>query len=224
MKNNFSIFIICIGIVASVFYQNWYKSKALKKLYTLKCNHCTEQFMSLLDSKYIKFTFNEFTRQFMKLNYWIEIDNDEEVKKLLHHFQNLKMSDDNKVALYSRLFGYYVVKKENEKATHIKDKLLPLLESKKDDKSRLLLGEINQVSSIYIEKDTSLLPLMTNTLNNIEDNKTRTILCSRIAKLYQYMNNSEKVNEYLLKAIEYTDNKIEKESLKKLMDNPSLLD
>lgn len=207
-----------------MFYQKWYTEKALKKLYSLKCEHCTEQFISMLDSKYIKFTFNEFTRQFMKLNYWIEINNDEEVNKLLHHFQNLKMSDENKIALYSRLFGYYVVKKEREKSTHIKDKLLSLLESKKDYKSSLLLGEIIQVYSIYIEKDTSLIPLMAEALSKNEDNKTRTILCSRIAKLYHYMNNSEKVNEYLLKAIEYTDNKIEKEKLKKLMDNPSLLD
>lgn len=224
MKNNILIFIVCIGIIASLFYQKWYKNKALNKLYELKREKNTKEFISLLDSNYLKFTFDEFTREFMKLNYWIEINNDEEVKKLLHRFQNIKMNDDNKVALYSRLFGYYVVKKENQKAIHLKNILIPLLEKKKDDKSQLLLGEINQVTSIYIDKDTSLLPLLVDTLNSIEDNKTKAILCIRIAKLYHYMNNSEKVNEYLLTAIEYTNNDIEKEDLKKMMDSPSLLD
>ena len=48
----------------------------------------------------------------MKLNYWIDERNDEKVKEVLEIISKIKLNENDRIALYSKLFGYYKDKKE----------------------------------------------------------------------------------------------------------------
>ena len=72
--------IVCL--IGSLLYKRWATNKALKELYALKVKDKGE-YIKALDSYYVKFSFSEFNRNLMKLNYWIDERNDEKVKEVL---------------------------------------------------------------------------------------------------------------------------------------------
>jgi len=120
MKTSFIYYLAFVAIIASFVYQKWLKEKTLRELYELRNKKDDQAFIEKLDSNFVRFMFNSFTIQFMKLNYWIDNNNDEEVVSLLHHFSKMKLKEADRVALYSKLFGYYIDKKNNAKEELLK--------------------------------------------------------------------------------------------------------
>ncbi len=224
MKTSFIYYLAFVAIIASFVYQKWLKEKTLRELYELRNKKDDQAFIEKLDSNFVRFMFNSFTIQFMKLNYWIDNNNDEEVVSLLHHFSKMKLKEADRVALYSKLFGYYIDKKNNAKATNMKNKLVEILENKKDQKSVLLNGEVKQLYAIYVEHDTTMIPDLIETLESMEDNSVKSVLCFRIAKLYHYEKNVKKEKEYLSLAIEYSPNDSQTKSLQELLHHSDKLD
>ena len=58
--------IVCL--IGSLLYKRWATNKALKELYALKVKDKGE-YIKALDCYYVKFSFSEFNRNLMKLNY-----------------------------------------------------------------------------------------------------------------------------------------------------------
>ena len=129
--NKAFIVLTIICLIGSLFYKKWATNRALKELYALKIKN-KDEYIKALDSYYIKFTFSEFNRNLMKLNYWIDERNEEKIHEVLNSISKIKLSEKDRVALYTKMFGYYIDKKEYDKAKKMADSLLPLIENKKD--------------------------------------------------------------------------------------------
>ena len=213
--------IVCL--IGSLLYKRWATNKALKELYALKVKDKGE-YIKALDSYYVKFSFSEFNRNLMKLNYWIDERNDEKVKEVLEIISKIKLNENDRIALYSKLFGYYIDKKEYDKAKKMAENLLPLVENKKDEQSELLAGETRQIVEIYCNKNTDLIEDLEETLDTIDNDNVKSILAYRIARLYYVKNDFDNVKKYIELAIKYSSNDNTIDDLNKILKDYTLLD
>ena len=128
------------------------------------------------------------------------------------------------MALYTKMFGYYIDKKEYDKAKKMADSLLPLIENKKDEQSVLLVGETKQIVEIYCNKNTALIEDLEETLETIDNQDVKSILAYRIARLYYVKKDFDNVKKYIELAIKYSNNAKTISDLNKILKDYTLLD
>ena len=160
----------------------------------------------------------------MKLNYWIDERNEEKIHEVLNSISKIKLSEKDRVALYTKMFGYYIDKKEYDKAKKMADSLLPLIENKKDEQSVLLVGETKQIVEIYCNKNTALIEDLEETLETIDNQDVKSILAYRIARLYYVKKDFDNVKKYIELAIKYSNNAKTISDLNKILKDYTLLD
>ena len=221
--NKTFIVLTIICLIGSLFYKKWATNRALEELYALKIKD-KDEYIKALDSYYIKFTFSEFNRNLMKLNYWIDERNEEKIHEVLNSISKIKLSEKDRAALYTKMFGYYIDKKEYDKAKKMADSLLPLIENKKDEQSVLLVGETKQIVEIYCNKNTALIEDLEETLETIDNQDVKSILAYRIARLYYVKKDFDNVKKYIELAIKYSNNAKTISDLNKILKDYTLLE
>lgn len=218
------IWVTLLCLFGSVIYKKWVSEKALRKLYTLKMKQDTDNFLKMIDSSYCKFNFSKVSLQMMKLNYFMDLQDHPQVQKIYDQMTSLKMNADEKIALYSRMFGYALQFRDRALAEVCRDQLMPLLSGKKGEKAELIRGEVEQLDRIYIQKDTSLIQELIEALPECENDEIKSLIAFRIAKLYHYLNEPQQVEIYLNRAMRYTNNDKNRKSLMAMISDPSELD
>lgn len=106
MMSKYLLIAVILCLIAEVLYKRWAITYGLRELYTIRKTKDDERFIQTVNSGFIKLQFNAFTREFMKLNYWIERDNNREVKNLLPVFEQMKIKQEQEIALYYKLYEY----------------------------------------------------------------------------------------------------------------------
>lgn len=146
-----------ISLAASVLYKRWALHDGLRRLYRLKASGQEEEFLQALDSGYIRFHFSPFTRDLMRIRYWIEKDREEQVFALASRMEEEKASDQDWIALYAELFGYCLTKGREPEAQTYKGKLDRLLKDRNDPRSTGLRQELRLMEQAYLKKDPAAL-------------------------------------------------------------------
>lgn len=218
------IWVTLLCLFGSVIYKKWVSEKALRKLYVFKMKQDTDNFLKMIDSPYCKFNFSKVSLQMMKLNYFMDLQDHPQVQKTYDQMTSLKMNADEKIALYSRMFGYALQFSNRALAEACRDQLTPLLSGKKGEKAELIRGEVEQLDRIYIQKDTSLIQELIEALPECENDEIKSLIAFRIAKLYHYLNEPQQVEIYLNRAMRYTNNDKNRKSLMAMISDPSELD
>jgi len=108
MMNRYLIVIVILCLIVSILYKKWASDYALRQLYSVRQAGDDEQFLRAIDSDFIRLQFNCFTRTFMKLNYWIEWDNETEVRELLLVFIRMKMKPAEEIAHEMGAYGQHL--------------------------------------------------------------------------------------------------------------------
>lgn len=225
MNKEFIVIIaLVICVVVTYFYQKKVQNDLLNQLYELKKNKDEKGFIDLLNSAYCKFVFSKFTLEFMKLNYYLDEKQYQKAKSLLKNFNGMNLKYKDMIALNLRMFNSAIEAKDYALASNLKEILLKALNKKADENSKVIAGEIIQIDKIYIQKDVTLLDDLLEALDQCEEDSIKSLLSFRIAKLYHYMNQEDKVDQYLKNALAYSNNAGEKQSLQALMKDHSGLD
>ncbi len=182
-----------------------------------------EEFIQALDSGYAKFSFNDFTRNMMKLNYWIEKGRGDEIERLIPEIEKVRMDEKQTAAVLSRLFGWYVENGNVKKAASARDKLYKLLKGKTDDYSLGLLHEADQVDAVYLRKDLSYIPVLESMISEINNPEQKAVYQYRLAKLYRAAGRTEDAVSVLKEAYAQSAG-AQKKKLEMLMMHPEQLD
>lgn len=121
-KYFFAILLVCMA--ASVIYKRWAETYALRELYALRSEamrqaagaadrqgaaefaEADDCFIRALESGFMRLQFGVFTRTFMKLNYFVDRDNEQKVRDLVPVFGTMKLKPDEEIALYYKLYEY----------------------------------------------------------------------------------------------------------------------
>ncbi len=210
-------------IVASLFYKRWAVNYGLKRLYALRNAGNSEEFLQAVDSSYIRLHFSPFARQLMKLNYWIDRGENGKVEELLPTFEELKCSQKDRITFYSRALGYTLEKGRPQQAREYMDKLESLLKDKTDPQSQAIKLELGQLDGIYLKKDTSLIPVLEQLLEQTKG-ENASVICYRLARLYHAKGDPVQTDRYLDRALSLTGQEPSRNALRASMKDHSLLD
>lgn len=215
--------VMILAVAAVYLYQKWAVKKAAMKMMEIRQTGSEEEFIQALDSGYAKFSFNDFTRNMMKLNYWIEKGRGDEIERLIPEIEKVRMDEKQTAAVLSRLFGWYVENGNVKKAASARDKLYKLLKGKTDDYSLGLLHEADQVDAVYLRKDLSYVPVLESMISEINNPEQKAVYQYRLAKLYRAAGRTEDAVSVLKEAYAQSAG-AQKKKLEMLMMHPEQLD
>lgn len=215
--------VMILAVAAVYLYQKWAVKKAAMKMMEIRQTGSEEEFIQALDSGYAKFSFNDFTRNMMKLNYWIEKGRGDEIERLIPEIEKVRMDEKQTAAVLSRLFGWYVENGNVKKAASARDKLYKLLKGKTDDYSLGLLHEADQVDAVYLRKDLSYIPVLESMISEINNPEQKAVYQYRLAKLYRAAGRTEDAVSVLKEAYAQSAG-AQKKKLEMLMMHPEQLD
>lgn len=214
--------LVIICLIASMIYKKWAVTSILRELYRLQAAEDSVPFMKVLDSDFARFHYSEFTRTFMKLNYWIGREAYGEADGLIPAFESMKCSPGEQTALYSKLLGYALEQGRYDAAQSYLRKLEQLLKGRTDRKSYAVLHEIGQLERVYLKRDTSIIPELEAALA-AADGEAEAVICYRLAKLYCAKGEHDLVSEYLRRALGCTVSGPAKRKLEQAMGDRSIL-
>lgn len=218
------VFLMIAAAGLAYLYQKWAVKRAAQKLMEIRQTGSEKDFIQALDSGYVHFSFNEFTRNMMKLNYWIEKGNRDEIEQLISVLEKTKMDEKQTATVLSRLFGWYVETGNYKKAASARDKIYRLLEGKNDDFSAGLLHETDQVDAVYLRKDTAYIPVLESMISEIENPAQKAVYQYRLARLYRAAGRTPEACELLKQASDLAAGEAEKKKLEMLSQHPEQLD
>lgn len=206
--NNITVIgiIFILAVVTSFLYQKKVQNDLLKYLVSLKSQRKREEFYAVLNSNRAKFNFSKFTIEFMKFNYECDFGDYQIIKEQYLKFKDIRLNSQNLIALNLKMFHCSIQAKDYKFSSSIKDILVSVLKKKKDEQSKIILGEVEQIHKIYVEKDTSLIPDLESSFEECDNNNIKALLSFRLAKLYHFINDERKVNKYLLFTKEFNPN------------------
>lgn len=224
MNKTYLFVSLMILVFAAVWlYQKWAVKKAAMKMMEIRQTGSEEEFIQALDSGYAKLSFNDFTRNMMKLNYWIEKGRGDEIERLIPEIEKVRMDEKQTAAVLSRLFGWYVENGNVKKAASARDKLYKLLKGKTDDYSLGLLHEADQVDAVYLRKDLSYIPVLESMISEINNPEQKAVYQYRLAKLYRAAGRTEDAVSVLKEAYAQSAG-AQKKKLEMLSMHPEQLD
>lgn len=203
--------------MGSILYRRYVIHKTLRKLYTQKASGNEDAYMKAIDTLEVKLYFPAYTRELLRLNYYVDVNQRE---KVLQHFEiikKMKAKADNQIAMYSTLFAYFLDQKEIENAKECCQNLYRLLENRKEKKYIAMLNEVRQLDGIYLQHDTTWIAILEDVCRNVKDPESLSVLKYRLAKLYMMAQKPHMCKEALLEAISYTKNKQEQVKLNYLL-------
>ncbi len=195
--------LVIVCLIASVIYKRWAVSSTLRKLYRLRAGEDSGPFMEAVDSDFVRFHFSEFTRTFMKFNYWISREAHREAEALIPAFASLKCSVREKTALYSKLLGYTLEQGQYGAAQGYQKQLEQLLEGRTDRRSAAVRQEVRQLERVYLKRDISAIAELEAALA-AASGEAKAVVCYRLARLYCAKGEEDRVSEYLRMALEST--------------------
>lgn len=226
MENNVGllvlVIVVCIG--GSFIYKKWITEGTLKKLYKFKMQRNTEEFIKLLNSPYLKFNFSKFTLYWMQLSYFLDYKMTREVEETFRQQDVIKMTSDEQATVYFRMYTYYIEINQIQKAEALYNILNNCIQSSKDSKINALEKEVNQLKIVYCDKDSTQIKKIEEDIESCTDDELKSVGYFRIAKLYHYQGNEDKVNNYLQLAIDKTRIETNKESLEEMKKDHKKLD
>jgi predicted Zn-dependent protease len=222
-KTYLFVSLMILAFAAVWLYQKWAVKKAAMKMMEIRQTGSEEEFIQALDSGYAKFSFNDFTRNMMKLNYWIEKGRGDEIERLIPEIEKVRMDEKQTAAVLSRLFGWYVENGNVKKAASARDKLYKLLKGKTDDYSLGLLHEADQVDAVYLRKDLSYIPVLESMISEINNPEQKAVYQYRLAKLYRAAGRTEDAVSVLKEAYAQSAG-AQKKKLEMLSMHPEQLD
>lgn len=141
---------VIICLIGSIAYERWAVNDALRKLHEIRQSGNEDGFLRAVDNPYIRMHISKFTRSFIKLNYWIEQDREEEVRKLIPVITAMKCSPDQRTALYWKLLGYARKKGWKNQIRQYISALQNELKNKTDRQSAELRQELRFLEQKYL--------------------------------------------------------------------------
>lgn len=207
-------FAVAVGLtIATNFLKNHFMNRYTLKI--MKAMAEDEQtFNNLIDSNPVKFLFEPFNREYMRMNYYIAHDNFNKIQEQAVLMEkNMRTAKKQKLAILQMLFQYYLSKENKTKTREYQKKLNEFFDENGYEEE--VKEEINISVAIFIDKDTSLLPMLDEKIN--EGGQQAIAWLMRRAFLHNELKEEEKAADDLKKAYELCEDNNQKEVIEALL-------
>lgn len=211
---------IIIGIVLIVtFLAHQFLTKFLIKKHTYKLMNLItkdeETFFNQLDSLLSKYLFPVYNREYFRLNYFIVHIQHSKIKEQFVKMESLKMTNNQRLALYQTVFKYYVSVNKKTDAKNLLRKINAFVDENNLDTE--IKKQYEMEYKIYLDKDIKAIPYIDAILKDCPDSEKAV---RYLEKTYIYKENKELelAKECMKKVIEYTPDSKQKEIFQDLLD------
>lgn len=192
------IFLIFIGVRIILFNLRKKTINHLNELLYLKENFFLYQ--ELLKNKRLRLIFRKEMIDILKLNGYLLEGDENKIKEMIHKLDNSILEPFEKLDYYQKRFSYFVEQNDRNEANKSLQLLKEVFKKAKNPKTISIIEEAEFIYEIYIMHNTKLIPDLIEKEKMINDPIRKGVTQYRIAKLYYYQNNQDKVNIYLEKA------------------------
>jgi len=208
--------ILLISLIAGIFLirklLTMYYTKKLVNVFT---NH-PEQFEKVLDSKHVRFLFEIFDREFMRLNYFITYSKKGKVDEQVEKIEKMKLNKQQRFSVFQLLLQYYISINEEKKAKKLQKRYNAFIDENNFDKS--LKSNMDMELKIHFGKDLSTLSYIDSHLNNCSDSE-RVVWNFKKAIVLKANNKLEEAKGCVKQVILYTKDEKQKEMMQELLNN-----
>ena len=208
---------IIIAVVALGLYfgRNILNNKLTKDLMSL-IGQNDELFMKKINSFAVKMSFQPFNRDYMVLNHYIMMDNEEKVDDQFNYLDAHKLNKNQTLTIYQKAFMYYLKKNNSVKAKDVYKRLCTYVDEKGLDSK--IKDNYEKDILVYLDKNMKVLKTLDKMIEEGNDD-AKALLYLEKTYVLKYNNRMEEALKCMKKVIEYTKNPSQKKVMQDLLDN-----
>ena len=213
-------YILIAVVLIGTFLIHHFLTKFLVKKYTYKLMSSItkdeESFVKELDSFMVKYLFPVYNREFFRLNYYIINIQHAKVKEQFAKLEQIKMTNNQRLALYQTIFKYFVSVNKKTDAKNLLRKLNAFVDENNLDSE--IKKQYEMEYKIYLEKDIKAISYIDSLLENCEDVEKAVHYLEK-TYIYKENNQLDLAKECMKQVISYTPDEKQKQAFQELLDN-----
>lgn len=166
----------------------------------------TDMFFDKIDSFVGRLILPTFTRELMKLNHYIKVNDKKEVDIISEMIRKMKLRYIDNLALSQKLFAYYLENEYYVQAEKNYKIMKKITKNSRDIQTQILLYDMSLAYDVHANKNVNRITELTELINDVKDNEMRSIYYYRLAILYKVEGDFNRYISSLQKAKELTSN------------------
>lgn len=191
--------VIFIILISLLLLHNIFKKRIINELNYLLSINSFDLYFELLKNKRISLFFSKNSLLLFELEGFLHSGENEKVENSIKKLDSKKLKSVDLFLFHQKRFSYYILI-NNEKESLKSLNVLRNIFKSQTEETRKIIEDANIVYQVYIKKNTKLIPKLIYK-ESIEINPfNKGLIQYKIAKLYYYQNNIDKVKHYLKKA------------------------
>lgn len=208
---------IIIAVVALGLYfgRNFLNNKLYNDLMSV-IGKDEEKFNKLINSFAVKMSFQPFNRDYMTLNHYIMMENDEMVEKWFNDLDAHKLNQKQTLNLYQKVFMYYVKKNNAAKAKDVYGRICKYVDEK--GLPEAIKESCEKDILVYLDKNPKVLKTLDKMLEEASDD-AKALLYLEKTYVLKYNRRMDEALKTMQKVVEYTSNPNQKKVMQDLLDS-----
>ena len=212
------IIVIAVAIVMTA--AIYIVRRVLVKKYTMKLMSAIirdqQEFLNLVDSFMVKFLFEPYNREYMRLNCYIANGSDKKVKEQISLIEQMRITSNQRYAVYQTALQYFISTNDKSNAKNMQRKMNAFIDERNMDAS--LKENIDMDLKMYFDKDLSTIPYIDEKLKNCNDQQ-KAVWNLKKAYVLKANNKLDEAIECMKIVVEYTTDPTQKKVMQDLIDN-----
>lgn len=138
-----------------------------------------------------------------RLEGYMKQGDDEAIRRIIAQLDRMNLPPRDRVQFYQQRLSFYASAGDGEQARASRDALAAFLKKSKADqveRYQAMLRDADQIVSVYVDRDTSLIPALREQAAQTADPVRRGVVQYRLAKLYHFAGDGDMVQVYLKRA------------------------
>lgn len=138
-----------------------------------------------------------------RLEGYMKQGDDEAIRRTIAQLDRMNLPPRDRVQFYQQRLSFFASAGDGEQARASRDALAAFLKKSKADRVeryQAMLQDADQIVSVYVDRDTSLIPVLREQAAQTADLIQRGVLQYRLAKLYHFAGDGDMVQVYLKRA------------------------
>lgn len=138
-----------------------------------------------------------------RLEGYMKQGDDEAIRRTIAQLDRMNLPPRDRVQFYQQRLSFFASAGDGEQARASRDALAAFLKKSKADRVeryQAMLQDADQIVSVYVDRDTSLIPALREQAAQTADPIQRGVLQYRLAKLYHFAGDGDMVQVYLKRA------------------------
>ncbi|MCD7756331.1 MAG: hypothetical protein LUJ09_08455 [Firmicutes bacterium] len=226
------VIFLTAGMMLLVFLSLWllgtaraYAEKTLRMLYHVD----TPLYLERLEhNRLLRLVFRNSVLLLYRLEGQMKLGNDADICALIAQLDKQKLQPRDRLAFYQSRLSYFASAGNGQQARISRDQLVDFLcktkANRRGGKYQKMIEDANQIIGVYVDRDTSLIPLMKTQAAATADPVERGILQYRLAKLYHFSGDSHMVQIYLKRARKNLQNSYYSDMIKAALEDHTVLE